>query len=151
MRAILQRVSSASVRVEEEVVGEISRGILVLLAVEKGDGEEEARILAQKIASMRIFPDADGRMNLDLSSIGGAVLVVSQFTLAASLARGRRPSFNNAADPGLAQPLVESVMLRLAANGLKVAGGRFGAAMKVELLNDGPVTFCLDVRGGKVI
>jgi len=151
MRAILQRVTSASVRVGEEVVGSIAQGLLVLLGVEKGDGVADVEAMAKKIAGLRIFADPLGRMNLDVVTVGGEILVVSQFTLAATLARGRRPSFNGAAPAAEARPWVEEVMRRLEDNGLRVAGGRFGAEMKVALVNDGPVTLVLDVRDGKVL
>ncbi len=151
MRAILQRVSAASVKVDGELVGHIGPGILVLLGVEKGDGPPDAEAMAAKIASLRIFSDAAGKMNLDVSAVGGGVLVVSQFTLAASLAKGRRPSFDRAATPDLARPLVEAVMASLTLRDLEVQGGRFGASMEVQLTNDGPVTLCLDVRAGKVL
>lgn len=151
MRAVLQRVTSATVVVADEIVGHIDRGLLVLLGVEHGDGPAEAEAMAKKIAGLRIFADSAGRMNLDLTAVGGAVLVVSQFTLAADLARGRRPSWNRAARPEEAEPLVQAVMERLEEGGLAVAGGRFGAEMNVELVNDGPVTLVLDVRHGKVL
>ncbi len=150
MRAILQRVERASVRVDDEIVGEIGLGVLVLVGVEKGDGTEEATLLAGKLASLRLFEDTKGLMNLDAAAVGGEFLIVSQFTLAASLARGRRPSFNAAAQPDTARPLVETVMASLATAGFKVEGGRFGASMKVELVNDGPVTLILDVRDGRI-
>ena len=145
MRLILQRVTSARVRVGDETVGEIGPGMLVLAGVEKNDGPDQARLAAQKLAGLRIFADHEGRMNLDAASVGGAFLVVSQFTLAASLARGRRPSFDRAAPGEQAEPLVELLIEELAARGASVATGRFGAMMKVELINDGPVTFVLDV------
>ncbi len=151
MRAILQRVDSAAVRVEGETVGEIGRGVLVLIGVERGDGEAEAAAVARKLAELRLFEDGDGRMNLDCAAVGGAFLVVSQFTLAASLRRGRRPSFNSAAPPAEAEPLVEAVMKDLERRGYPVAGGRFGAQMKVELVNDGPVTLVLEAREGRVL
>jgi len=150
VRAILQRVERAAVRVAGQTVGEIGLGLLVLVGVEKGDGAEDAAALAAKLAQLRLFPDAEGKMNLDAMAAGGEFLVVSQFTLAASLARGRRPSFNAAAQPDVARPLVEAVMSQLAAAGFRVEGGRFGASMKVELVNDGPVTLVLDVRDGRV-
>ena len=151
MRAILQRVSKSVVRVGGEAVGEIGRGMLVLLGVEKGDGPREASALAAKLAGLRVFTDAEGKMNLDSAAAGGEFLVVSQFTLGASLAKGRRPSFNSAAHPDAARPLVEQVMADLEGRGFRVAGGRFGAMMEVELVNDGPVTFVLDVRDGRVL
>lgn len=151
MRAILQRVEKAAVRVDGETVGAIGNGLLVLLGVEKGDGSEDAAALATKLATLRIFSDSAGKMNLDVAAAGGEFLIVSQFTLAASLARGRRPSFDSAARPDVARPLVEEVMERLELAGFRVAGGRFGASMKVELVNDGPVTLVLDVRDGRVV
>jgi D-tyrosyl-tRNA(Tyr) deacylase len=152
MRAILQRVESAAVRVVGgEVVAAIGRGVLALVGAERGDGPGEAVVLARKLAEIRLFEDPQGRMNLDAAAVGGAFLVVSQFTLAASLVKGRRPSLNGAAAPAEAEPLVERVIAELAARGFEVAGGRFGARMKVELVNDGPVTFVVDVRAGRVV
>lgn len=145
MRLILQRVSSAEVRVAGETVGRIGRGMLVLVGVEKGDGADRAAAAAAKLAHLRIFEDAEGRMNLGPAEAGAAFLVVSQFTLAGSLARGRRPSFDGAAPPEVAEPLVERLVEDLRAAGLPVETGRFGARMEVELVNDGPVTFLLDV------
>ncbi len=138
------------VRVGGETVGEIGRGMLVLVGVERGDGAADAAALAAKLAGLRIFTDPDGKMNLDSAAVGGEFLIVSQFTLGASLAKGRRPSFNAAAPPDQARPLVEAVMAALEARGLRVAGGRFGADMQVELVNDGPVTFVLEVKDGRV-
>lgn len=145
MRLVLQRVSSAAVRVNGSTVGEIGRGMLLLVGVERGDGPEQAASAAAKVAGLRIFEDEGGRMNLDAAAAGGAFLAVSQFTLAGSLARGRRPSFDGAAAPEVAEPLVESLVAALRERGLSVATGRFGAKMEVELVNDGPVTFVLDV------
>lgn len=150
MRLVLQRVSRAAVRVEGEGVGRIGRGMLVLAAVERGDGPKEVEAAAAKLAALRLFEDEAGRMNLDSAAVGGAFLVVSQFTLAASLARGRRPSFDRAAPPAEAEPLVARLAAELAARGFEVATGRFGAHMEVELANDGPVTFILEVREGAV-
>lgn len=150
MRAVLQRVSSAAVLAGGDVVGSIGKGVLALVAVEQGDAEEDAELLAKKLAELRLFEDAEGRMNLDSAAAGGAFLVVSQFTLAASLAKGRRPSFNGAARPEDARPLVDRVLRGLEERGFEVAGGSFGAKMEVELTNDGPVTFVLDVREGRV-
>ena len=145
MRLVLQRVSSASVRVGGETVGAIGRGLLVLAGVERGDGPAQAAAAAEKLAGLRVFDDPDGRMNLDTAAVGGAFLVVSQFTLAGSLARGRRPSFDGAAPPGEAAPLVEALVADLRARGFRVETGRFRALMEVELVNDGPVTFVLQV------
>lgn len=143
MRLVLQRVSSAAVRVDGETVGRIGRGLLALVGVEPGDGPKTAAAAAAKIGHLRVFADERGHMNLDLAQVGGAVLVVSQFTLAASLERGRRPSFVGAAPPEIAEPLVERIVAELRAAGHAVETGRFGAHMEVELVNDGPVTFVL--------
>lgn len=145
MRLVLQRVASAAVTVDGETVGRIGRGILALVACQRGDGPAEAERAAERLAALRIFEDADGRMNLDAAAVGGAFLVVSQFTLAASLERGRRPSFDRAAPPEVAAPLVEALAEALRTRGHAVATGRFGAHMRVELVNDGPVTFVLDL------
>lgn len=146
MRLVLQRVERAAVRVDGETVGRIGRGLLVLVGVETGDGPEQADIAAGKLAGLRVFEDADGKMNLDAAQAGGAFLVVSQFTLAGTpLAKGRRPSWTGAAAPEVAEPLVERIVLRLRTAGHGVATGRFGAHMQVELINDGPVTLVLDV------
>jgi D-tyrosyl-tRNA(Tyr) deacylase len=146
MRLILQRVASAAVSVDGETVGRIGRGLLVLAGVEKDDGEALVPRAVEKLAGLRLFADAEGRMNLDAAAAGGAFLVVSQFTLAASLERGRRPSFDHAAAPSRAEPLVEALARGLEERGFEVARGRFGAHMQVSLVNDGPVTFVLDVR-----
>ena len=145
MRLVLQRVTSAEVRVGEETVGRIGRGLLVLCGVANGDGMDQVEVAARKLVGLRIFEDAEGRMNLDASEVGGAFLIVSQFTLAGSLDKGRRPSFDGAAPAEIAEPLVEALVERLSQAGLEVATGRFGATMAVELVNDGPVTFVLDV------
>lgn len=150
MRLILQRVRRAAVRVAdgeggEEVVGEIGRGMLVLAGVEAGDGEEQAAAAADKLAGLRIFEDAAGKMNLAAADAGAAFLVVSQFTLAADLSKGRRPSFNTAARPEVAEPLVAALVADLLQRGFRVETGRFGASMQVELVNDGPVTFVVEV------
>ena len=133
------------------MVGSIGRGVMALVGVERGDGVAEAVALGRKMAELRLFEDAEGRTNLDTAAVGGGFLVVSQFTLAASLVKGRRPSFNGAAAPAEAEPLVERVMAELRERGYEVEGGRFGAMMEVELTNDGPVTFVLDVREGRVV
>lgn len=140
MRLVIQRVSSASVTVDTEVVGRIGRGLLVLAGVEKGDGIEKVRAAADKLAGLRVFEDEAGRMNLDTSAVGGAFLVVSQFTLAGSLARGRRPSFDRAAPPEEAAPLIDALVEDLRSRGFEVQTGRFRAHMEVALVNDGPVT-----------
>jgi D-tyrosyl-tRNA(Tyr) deacylase len=144
MRAILQRVSSAAVQVEDQVVGKIGPGLLILLGVAEGDTEAEARLLADKTAHMRIFSDEAGRFQHSLRDIGGAALVVSQFTLYADLRRGRRPSFAPAAAPDVAAPLVEHYAATLRELGLPVKTGIFGAMMHVSLTNDGPVTIILE-------
>lgn len=144
MRALIQRVSEASVTVEGEVVGSIERGLLILLGVGQDDTADAVAPLADKIVNLRIFSDADGKFNLALGAVGGAALVVSQFTLFADTRKGRRPSFVQAAPPELAEPLVERFCAALRARGIRVATGRFGASMQVRLLNDGPVTIWLD-------
>lgn len=144
MRALIQRVSRASVTVDEKIVGEIGRGLLVLLGVGQGDGETQVKTVVDKIVNLRIFEDDEGKMNRSVLEVGGQVLVVSQFTLYADVRRGRRPSFTNAAPPALAEPLVERFKNAIAAYGLTVAGGIFGAYMEVELLNNGPVTIWID-------
>ena len=149
MIAVLQRVSRASVEVDGAVIGAIERGLLVLLGVEDGDGDADARALARKIAGIRVFPGARP-MDLDLQAVEGAVLLVSQFTLAASLDRGRRPGFERAAAPDLAEALYGRVSEELQVLGVSVDHGQFGAHMEVSLLNDGPVTLLLRARDGKV-
>ncbi|MDQ2715917.1 MAG: D-aminoacyl-tRNA deacylase [Chloroflexota bacterium] len=144
MRALLQRVSHASVTIDEQTVGQIGLGLLILLGVGQGDGEGQVKLLVDKIVNLRIFGDDEGKMNRSLLDIGGQALVVSQFTLYANMSRGRRPSFIEAAPPALAEPLVQRFQATIAGYGLTVAGGVFGAHMAVELLNDGPVTIWLD-------
>ena len=144
MRLVIQRVSAASVRVEGETVGEIGRGLLVLAGVERGDGIAAVRAAAEKLAGLRVFEDEAGRMNLDTAAAGGCFLVVSQFTLAGSVARGRRPSFDRAAPPEEAAPLVEALVEDLRSRGFQVETGRFRAHMEVALVNDGPVTLVAD-------
>ena len=144
MRALLQRVSRASVTVDEQVVGQIGRGFLVLLGVGQDDSEVQVKSLADKIVHLRIFGDDEGKMNRSLLDVSGEVLVVSQFTLYADMRRGRRPSFINAAPPAIAEPLVERFKDAIAGYRLKVEGGVFGAYMEVELLNYGPVTIWMD-------
>jgi MAF protein/D-tyrosyl-tRNA(Tyr) deacylase len=144
MRALIQRVARASVRVEGDTVGEIGAGLLVLAAVRSGDGDTDAEWIASKITSLRIFPDEDGRMNRSVVESGGGVLLVSQFTLYGDVRKGRRPSFDKAARPEEAVPGLDRLRAHLEAAGLTVATGRFGAHMDVELVNDGPVTLWLD-------
>ena len=146
MKVLIQRVSRASVRVQDETVGSIARGLLVFLGVEAGDTEEDATWNAAKTAMLRIFPDDAGRMNRSVEDVQGAALVVSQFTLAASTRRGRRPSFETAAPPERAERLYEQYVAALRARGLVVATGSFRAMMEVELVNDGPVTILLDPK-----
>src|SRR5688500_5273811 len=146
MKAVLQRVSRASVTVGGEVVGKIGRGLLVLLGVEQGDTEEDARYLADKSVALRIFDDAEGKMNLALADVSGAMLVVSQFTLLGDCRKGRRPSFIQAAAPDVAERLYETFVAGVGVQGIDVATGRFRAQMDVELVNDGPVTLLLDSR-----
>jgi D-tyrosyl-tRNA(Tyr) deacylase len=144
MRAVIQRVSAASVTVDGVVVGEIGRGLLVLLGVGRGDDAADANLLAEKIANLRIFPDDGGRFNRSLLDAAGSVLVVSQFTLYADTRRGRRPSFSHAALPEVAASLVEAFAAALLDQGVPVANGVFGAHMRVALVNEGPVTIVLD-------
>ncbi len=144
MRALIQRVAEARVEVEGEVVGAIGPGLLVLACAMEADGEDAAARLGAKLLKLRIFPDEAGKMNLALAQTGGAALVVSQFTLAADTRRGNRPSFARAARPEHAAPAVDRLAATLAAGGISVARGRFGAAMQVHLINDGPVTIWLD-------
>jgi D-tyrosyl-tRNA(Tyr) deacylase len=144
MRAVLQRVSRARVSVGGEVIGEIGRGWLVLLGVAPNDGRKEIDWLADKVAHLRGFADAEGKMNLAVQDVGGSVLVVSQFTLYGDCLKGRRPGFTGAAPPAVAEPLYEQFVTALKALGVPVATGRFAADMQVELVNDGPVTFVID-------
>jgi len=146
MRAVVQRVSSASVTVANRVIGEIAHGLLALIGVEKDDGVADVEYIANKITDLRVFEDAERHMNRSVHDVGGAVLVVSQFTLAADCRKGRRPSFDAAAPPPIAKPLYEQVIREIEARGLPVATGEFQAMMQVALVNDGPVTILLDSR-----
>lgn len=146
MRAVIQRVSSARVEVDSQRVGEIGRGLLILLGVEQGDAADDARYLAEKSAQLRIFEDEAGKMNLSLADVGGQALVVSQFTLLADCRKGRRPGFSRAALPELADALYQQFVALLRERGLTVATGIFQAEMQVHLVNDGPVTLLLDSR-----
>ncbi len=143
MIALIQRVSEASVTVDNQVIGEIARGILVLLAIEPHDDEAKATRLAERVAGYRIFEDQQGKMNLNVAQIGGDILVVSQFTLAADTTRGMRPSFTRAAKPEISKHLYQYFCQQLQSKGFQVPTGEFGADMKVTLVNDGPVTFTL--------
>ncbi|THJ18467.1 MAG: D-tyrosyl-tRNA(Tyr) deacylase [Nitrospira sp. CG24B] len=144
MKAVLQRVTHASVEVDEQVVGRIQCGLLVLLGVAKGDDESDVRYLVDKIRGLRIFADDQGKMNRSLTDVGGAVLLVSQFTLVGRTSNGRRPSFDEAAPPDLAKRLYERVATDLRQDGTLVETGVFAAHMQVSLTNDGPVTFVVD-------
>jgi len=144
VRAVLQRVSQASVTVNGRVVGQIGRGFVVLLGVTHADGPAQADWLANKVAGLRVFEDADGKMNASLTDVDGALLVISQFTLYGDARKGRRPSFTAAARPEQAEPLVDYFILRLREHGFSVATGVFGANMDVEIHNDGPVTLMLE-------
>lgn len=144
MKALVQRVSEASVTVDGEVVSRIGAGFLVLHAVVKGDGERELGYLVRKVAALRVFYDEDGKMDLSLKDIGGEALVVSQFTLAADTRKGNRPSFMDAEAPEQARAMYEEFMRRLGAEGICVKGGAFAAHMEVALVNDGPVTIMLE-------
>jgi len=146
MKIVLQRVKEASVAVDGRTVGRIGRGVCLLVGVEKGDGEVDAEFLARKAVELRIFPDADGKMNLSLGDIGGEVLAVSQFTLAASVRKGRRPSFDGAEEPVRAAELFRYFVGAVEALGIAVETGVFQALMDVHILNDGPVTFVLESR-----
>lgn len=146
MKIVLQRVKRASVEVGGRVVGEIGKGLCLLVGIEKGDRAEDIEFLAKKVVEIRIFPDEQGKMNLSLTDVKGEVLAVSQFTLSASLEKGRRPSFDNAESPERAEKLLDDFIGLIRGRGLKVATGVFRALMDVHILNDGPVTFILDSK-----
>ena len=149
MRALVQRVSHASVTIDGEVHGKIGQGFLVLLGITDGDTEDDAVYLADKTVKMRVFTDENDKMNRSLADVGGGLLIVSQFTLYGDCRKGRRPGFSDAADPAVAEKLYERfVELMKQQNVAKVQAGRFGADMKVKIFNDGPVTFLLESRGG---
>ncbi|MHB8059348.1 MAG: D-aminoacyl-tRNA deacylase [Gaiellaceae bacterium] len=143
MRAVVQRVAWARVLEDGELLGEVTGGLCVLLGVARGDAERTATALARKLARLRIFPDDEGRFSHSLKDVGGSALVISQFTLIADTGKGNRPSFSNAAPADLAEPLYERFCDTLRGEGVRVATGRFGALMQVELVNDGPVTIIL--------
>jgi len=144
MRALLQRVSKASVTVEDKVISQIEKGLVVLLGIGLNDGEEQATFLAEKIANLRVFEDEQGKTNLSVLDVKGEVIVVSQFTLYADTRKGRRPSFIDAALPNIAEPLVDRFVELLRAHGVPTQTGQFGAHMLVEIHNDGPVTIWLE-------
>ncbi len=146
MRAVIQRVTQASVEVGGQVIGRIGLGLAVLLGVAKEDGESDVHYVVDKLATLRVFGDAQGKMNLSVSEVGGALLIVPQFTLLGDVHKGRRPGFDQAAPPEQARTLYESVVGRLRTRGVAVETGCFGAHMTIGLLNDGPVTFILDSR-----
>src|SRR5216110_1229503 len=144
MRAVVQRVTGASVTIDAQVVGQIGRGLVVLLGVEQDDTDADSQQLADKTIQLRIFDDAEGKMNLSLADLRGAILVVSQFTLLGDCRKGRRPSFIQAAPPELAERLYETFVAAVGVQGIAVATGKFRAMMQVELVNDGPVTILID-------
>ena len=146
MRIVIQKVNHASVTVEGELVSSIGPGFMVLVGSEEGDGEADVKFIAGKIAGMRIFEDADDKLNLSIKDVGGEVLLVSQFTLLGDARKGRRPSFSHAATPDIAEPLVEKLRDELIAEGIPTKTGRFRTHMKVLLENDGPTTILLDSR-----
>jgi D-tyrosyl-tRNA(Tyr) deacylase len=149
MRAVVQRVASASVAVGDRIIAQIERGLLVFVGVEQGDGPADVQYIAGKIRDLRIFEDpadTSRHLNASVRDVGGHVLVVSQFTLAGDCRKGRRPSFDHAASPAIAKPLYENVVRELQANGLAVSTGEFQATMQVSVVNDGPVTLLLDSR-----
>ncbi len=150
MRAVVQRVSRASVSVGGEVVGEVGWGLAALVGVGDGDAGADADTIADKLVGLRIFADEEGKMNRSVVDIEGEVLVISQFTLLADLRKGRRPSFIRAADPEMADPLVRQVAERIAGHGVGVASGEFGAHMEIDLVNDGPVTIVIETVDGRV-
>jgi len=144
MRVVLQRVSKASVRIDGRVVGSVGAGFCLLVGFTHSDTPTQVEWMAEKIAGLRLFPDAEGKMNVGLAEVGGSLLVISQFTLYADTEKGRRPSFIDAARPEVAIPLYEAFIAALRARGLEVETGRFGAMMEVDLVNDGPVTLILE-------
>jgi D-tyrosyl-tRNA(Tyr) deacylase len=146
MIAVVQRVSSSRVKVGGKIIGEIGKGVNVLLGVVKGDREEDVKKLAEKVVNLRIFEDERGKFQFSLKEVGGSALVVSQFTLCASLKKGRRPSFEKAEEPSRAQEMYEKFVQAMRDSGIRVETGQFGAMMEVEIINWGPVTFILDSR-----
>jgi D-tyrosyl-tRNA(Tyr) deacylase len=144
MKALVQRVSSASVRVDDKLISRIENGLLIFLGIVKGDTEKDFNYIIEKVSKLRIFEDTKGRMNLSVMDIAGEALVVSQFTLAADTRKGNRPSFINAEDPDVANDMYEKFIAKLSEHGINTFGGSFGAMMDVELVNDGPVTIMID-------
>jgi D-tyrosyl-tRNA(Tyr) deacylase len=151
MRAVIQRVSEADVSVEGEMIAAIGAGLVVLVGVATQDTEQDAMTLATKLVGLRIFPDDDRKMNRSIVDAGGSMLLISQFTLLADLRKGRRPAFNEAAPPEIAEPLLATLAAAIEAEGVEVEQGQFGAMMAVSLTNDGPVTIVIDVVDGKVV
>ena len=151
MRALIQRVDRASVSVDGEVIGRVGEGLLALVGAGRDDSDADAEALAAKAVGLRIFPDGEGRFNLSLRDVGGAMLVVSQFTLFADVRRGRRPGFTQAARPEQAERLVDRFARAVEAEGVEVAEGRFGAMMQVDLRNNGPFTLMVETQDGRVI
>ena len=151
MRIVIQRVASATVEVSEVEVGAISHGLLLLVGVDSADTEADVAVAAQKVAGLRVFSDEQGQMNLSVLDVGGSMLVVSQFTLLGDTRKGRRPSFTQAARPELAEALIKRFVELTRDRGIPVETGEFGAMMKVNLVNDGPVTILLEVREGKIV
>ena len=149
MRAVIQRVSSGSVTIDGKVVGKIGKGLVILLGVKNGDSETDAKSLADKCVNLRIFNDEDGKFNLSALDVGGELLAISQFTLYGDTRKGRRPSFIEAAQPEISEPLYEKFVEYLQESGLKVATGKFGAMMQVEINNDGPVTIIAESKETK--
>lgn len=146
MKIVLQRVKKASVEVDGKIVGEIAKGVCLLVGIERGDTIQDGKFLSRKVAELRIFPDPEGKMNLSLAEVAGEVLAVSQFTLAGSVKKGRRPSFDGAESPERAAEVFNDFVACLRTSGVKVATGVFQARMDVHILNDGPVTFILDSK-----
>ncbi|MEH6557481.1 MAG: D-aminoacyl-tRNA deacylase [Oceanicoccus sp.] len=146
MKALIQRVTEASVSVNGEVIGEIGQGLVVLLGVERDDSAAIVNRLADRLLAYRIFSDNDGKMNLSVTDVGGSLLIISQFTLAADTSKGLRPGFSGAAKPELANELYEQLLEKTRRKGIEIASGKFAADMQVRLTNDGPVTFMLEVR-----
>ncbi|NLJ58973.1 MAG: D-tyrosyl-tRNA(Tyr) deacylase [Tissierellia bacterium] len=146
MRAVVQRVESANVKVDNVVIGEIEDGILLLLGIEEDDNEKDLEYMSEKIPNLRIFEDEDGKMNKSLIDVGGSILVISQFTLLGDARKGRRPSFTTAAAPTKAIPIYERFINNMKEKNIRTEAGKFGAEMKVQLINDGPVTILLDSK-----